>query len=97
MSGSSLEKFMKQKGPSAGCESIIFYVAYVFFEKVRLRDRKPKTELRKEMEEVWKTYRDSATGKVGFLIRRGLLKLRGDEVPVEDKYGMVRFVRKDPR
>jgi hypothetical protein len=64
MSGSSLEKFMKQKGLSAGCESIIFYVAYVFFEKVRLRDRKSKTELQEKMEEVWKTYRDPTTGKM---------------------------------
>jgi len=88
---------MKQKGPSAGCESIIFYVAHVFFEKVRLRNRKPKTELRKEMEEVWKTYRDPATGNMGFLRRRGHLKPPGDEMPVGDKYSMVRFVRKDPR
>lgn len=40
----------RQEGASAGNNSAIFYSSYVFFEKLRLRDGKPKAKHRKEME-----------------------------------------------
>ncbi|KAL2809096.1 hypothetical protein BJX63DRAFT_406864 [Aspergillus granulosus] len=50
---STLTSFMSKKGVKDGNQSLIFYAAYVFFEKLRIRDGKPKTEFREEMEEVW--------------------------------------------
>jgi hypothetical protein len=42
----------------------VFYAAYVFFEKVRLAEGKPKSKHRVEMEEIW-------GGKGGFNTTRG--------------------------
>lgn len=53
VNASSLANFMGQKGPSGGSGSIVFYAAYVYFEKMRLRDGKPKSQMRQEMESVW--------------------------------------------
>ncbi|KAK1963971.1 hypothetical protein LY78DRAFT_659813 [Colletotrichum sublineola] len=48
-----LTNFLSKKGPSAGNTSSVFYAAYVFFEKLRVRDGKPKTKKREEMETQW--------------------------------------------
>ncbi|EFQ28964.1 uncharacterized protein GLRG_04108 [Colletotrichum graminicola M1.001] len=48
-----LDNFLKKKGPVAGNTSSVFYAAYVFFEKLRIRDEKPKTQKREEMEDEW--------------------------------------------
>ncbi|KAI9370817.1 hypothetical protein BJX61DRAFT_67558 [Aspergillus egyptiacus] len=50
---SPLNSFLAKSGPAAGNQSLIFYAAYVFFEKLRIRDGKPKTEFRLDMEDVW--------------------------------------------
>ncbi|OHE97866.1 calcineurin is a calcium-dependent [Colletotrichum orchidophilum] len=50
-----LTNFMNKKGPVAGNTSTVFYAAYVFFEKLRVRDRKPKGKKREEMEDEWPT------------------------------------------
>lgn len=44
---------MEKKGPAAGNTSSVFYAAYVFFEKLRVRDNKPKAKKRQEMETEW--------------------------------------------
>ncbi|KAK4454474.1 hypothetical protein QBC34DRAFT_421459 [Podospora aff. communis PSN243] len=97
MSAASFQAFMKLRGPSAGAEKAIFYVAYVFFEKLRIRDGKPKTELREKVEDVWGKYRDPTTGRWGFLINRKNLVCRDNEKIVEDKYGILRAVAKGMR
>ena len=43
----------KAKGPSGGSANIAFYAAYGYCEKVRLRDSKPKSQMRQEMERAW--------------------------------------------
>jgi hypothetical protein len=49
----SLTDFLSKSGPNAGNTGSVFYAAYVFFEKLRIRDGKPKTKFRQEMEDVW--------------------------------------------
>ena len=48
----SLSNFMRQKGPLAGNTSSVYYAAYVFFEKRRIKQRKPTTADRDTMEEM---------------------------------------------
>ncbi|KAL4861413.1 hypothetical protein BDV12DRAFT_191096 [Aspergillus spectabilis] len=48
-----LTTFLSKSGPKDGNQSLTFYAAYVFFEKLRIRDGKPETEFRLEMEEIW--------------------------------------------
>lgn len=82
-----LNDFLGKKGPSAGNTSSTYYAAYVFFEKLRIRDGKPKSKHREEMEKQWAseggvdTKTPSSRGYFCF----------GDERPVEDKYGKVSF------
>ncbi|KAK2775400.1 calcineurin is a calcium-dependent [Colletotrichum kahawae] len=76
-----------RKGPTAGNTSSVFYAAYVFFEKLRVRDGKPKNKTREEMEARWgpggfDTERDSSRG---FFCAAGT-------APVVDKYGRVSIV-----
>jgi hypothetical protein len=53
VSDANLRYFLGLKGPSAGNTTAMFYAAYVFFEKRRIKDGKPKTKLRLEMEDVY--------------------------------------------
>lgn len=48
-----LSDFRSKKGPSMGNTSSVFYAAYVYFEKLRLAENKPKSKHRKEMEAAW--------------------------------------------
>jgi len=50
ISRNSLTDFLKS-GPAAGKTSTVFYGSYVLFEKIRIRDGKPKTEHRLGMED----------------------------------------------
>jgi hypothetical protein len=47
-----LNEFLGKKGLNLGNLSSIFYTSYVFFEKMRIRDSKPKTAFREEMEGI---------------------------------------------
>lgn len=53
ISGGSVTQFLGKKGPMAGNTTSVYYGAYVFFEKIRVRDGKPMTEHRETMEDVW--------------------------------------------
>lgn len=44
---------MGYKGPDTGNTSCVFYAAYVFFEKLRIVESKPKSKHREEMESIW--------------------------------------------
>jgi hypothetical protein len=48
-----LTDFRSKKGPEAGCTSVVFYGSYIFFEKMRLKEGKPKTAARKKCEEMF--------------------------------------------
>ncbi|TGO50751.1 hypothetical protein BOTNAR_0381g00020 [Botryotinia narcissicola] len=82
-----LNDFLGKKGPSAGNTSSTYYAAYFFFEKLRIRDGKPKSKHREEMEKQW-----ASEGGVDTKIpsSRGYFCF-GDERRVEDKYGKVSF------
>lgn len=53
ISNGSVIPFLGKKGPMAGNTTSVYYGAYVFFEKIRVRDGKPMTEHRETMEDVW--------------------------------------------
>ncbi|KAJ9196359.1 hypothetical protein DTO164E3_5908 [Paecilomyces variotii] len=48
-----LNDFLSKEGSISGNSSSVFYGAYVFFEKLRIRDSKPKDQFRLEMEDEW--------------------------------------------
>lgn len=48
-----LTSFLRKKAPMAGNTSKVFYCAYVFFEKLRLKEAKKKSKKREEMEAIW--------------------------------------------
>lgn len=48
-----LADFRALKGPIAGAKSSVFYAAYVYFEKLRIAQGKPKTAHRETMETLW--------------------------------------------
>ncbi|KAJ9129569.1 hypothetical protein NKR19_g10304 [Coniochaeta hoffmannii] len=89
INASSLANFMGQKGPSGGSGSIVFYAAYIYFEKMRVRDGKPKSQTRQEMESVWgEDGMDLPEEGRGGQRRYWCL---GNERPYEDKYGKIHF------
>ncbi|OTB02577.1 hypothetical protein M426DRAFT_13365 [Hypoxylon sp. CI-4A] len=50
-----LTDFLRQKGPRTGAKSTVFYAACVYFEKLRIKQNKPKSDHREEMEDIWPT------------------------------------------
>ena len=48
-----LNRFRGTKGAAAGTKSPCFYAGYVFFEKLRIKEDKPKTKHRQEVEKAW--------------------------------------------
>ena len=48
-----LTDFTGKHGPMAGNSSKVFYAAYVYFEKLRVKHGKPKSKKREEMEKTW--------------------------------------------
>ncbi|KAK4934767.1 hypothetical protein LTR10_024043 [Elasticomyces elasticus] len=77
-----LSRFLGNKGPGKGAESTAFYAAYVFFEKLRIKQGKPKSKKRLDMEDEW-------ARQGGFPLRdqgKGILAPAGARVTI-DKYG----------
>ncbi|KAG7421355.1 hypothetical protein Forpe1208_v000566 [Fusarium oxysporum f. sp. rapae] len=87
VSPANMRYFMCRKGVRDGNTNITFYAAYVFFEKKRIQDGKPKTQFRQKMEKAW--------GNKGFDIEHGANQqytcFAGEE-PVVDKFGKIDFV-----
>ncbi|PWY96278.1 hypothetical protein BO94DRAFT_529673 [Aspergillus sclerotioniger CBS 115572] len=85
LSSKSMADFLSYKGPTTGSSGVIFYAAYVFFEKLRVRDGKPKNEFRLEMEKIWPNgfERDNPAN--------GKLWCGPHERPWIDKYGRLQF------
>ena len=89
--------FLKYSGPQAGAHNIVFYAAYVYFEKIRIKEGKKKTAKREEIEKHWSKPRDNAWqssgSKLGGFPRIGDHNARlslpeGDEW-MQDQYGEV--------
>ncbi|RYP46569.1 hypothetical protein DL768_007251 [Monosporascus sp. mg162] len=83
-----LSTFLGRKGPTAGNTSSVFYGSYVFFEKLRIKEGKPKTQFRLEMEKIHPNGMD-----VTNQIDGGWVTMHKDERMVQDKYGRIDFVR----
>jgi len=49
---SQLSGFRSKKGAYDGNTSAVYYGAYVFFEKMRIAEKKPKSKKRLKMEEI---------------------------------------------
>ncbi|KAK5129512.1 hypothetical protein LTR08_003203 [Meristemomyces frigidus] len=50
---SHIDRFRQNKGAKASNTSSVFYAAYVLFEKIRVKEGKPKSKHRQEMENAW--------------------------------------------
>lgn len=51
-----ITKFSRRKGPLAGHSTKLFYAAYVYFERLRIKQGKDTSKKRKGMEEVHGDY-----------------------------------------
>lgn len=49
----TLQRFRGKSGANEGGHSKVFYTGYVFFEKKRVFEKKPKSKKRVEMERIW--------------------------------------------
>jgi len=83
-----LNDFLGKRGASAGNTSSVFYSSYVFFEKLRIKDGKPKSKHRQEMEKQYagEGFDTKSRNDRGFYCFVG-------ETPVEDKYGKIHFLK----
>ncbi|KAI1451670.1 hypothetical protein F4805DRAFT_471472 [Annulohypoxylon moriforme] len=80
-----LNAFLGKKGPMSGNTSPVFYGAYVFLEKQRIKDRKPKSGMRCEMEKIHPNGVDTTDPRTRWICK-------DNERPVRDEYGRIRFV-----
>ncbi|KAI0602932.1 hypothetical protein F4775DRAFT_531204 [Biscogniauxia sp. FL1348] len=82
-----LNDFRGKTGPRAGCTGSVFYAAYVFFEKKRIAEGKPKSQHRLEMERIWAKnggFDREHDGRTWYTVLPG-------EVISENKYGEILF------
>ena len=82
-----LKDFQSKKGALEGNTSRIYYCAYVFFEKRRIQQGKPKTKKREENEDVW-----AAEGGIDIKRRRDRVLCFAGDTPYTDKWGKTRIV-----
>ena len=84
LNAGSLYGFMKQKGPLAGNANGVYYAAYVFFEKLRIKQGKAKSKDREMMEEIHPGGVDTKvqSGKISYVVA-------ADSEAWMDKYGRV--------
>lgn len=83
-----LKDFQAKKGPLEGSMSLVFYASYVFFEKLRLKQGKPESKKRLEMEDAW-----ASKGGVDRSRPSGYVVCQG-QVPVMNEYGQVTIQRR---
>lgn len=81
-----LSTFLGKKGPSAGNSTAVFYAAYCFFEKLRVKQGGKKTKKRKDMESV------HPHGMSTVDCSRGII-CHSSKRPVEDQYGKITFIK----
>ncbi|KAI0004397.1 hypothetical protein F4779DRAFT_600010 [Xylariaceae sp. FL0662B] len=83
---SQLNSFLAKKGPMSGNTSSVFYGSYVFFEKMRIKEGKPKSKMREEMEKIH-------PHGVNTTEIEQYWTCMADERPVTDEYGVTHFVK----
>jgi len=54
VSTNQLTAFRGKSGPDAGNTSCVYYSSYVFFEKLRIKEGKPQSKHRQDMEAAWR-------------------------------------------
>lgn len=88
VSAAQLTTFQNKRGPDMGAKSLVFYAAYVFFEKKRIHEKKPKSKHRQEMERVWgdKGFNRDHDGSQPILVHVS-------ERVVVDQYGHYEFIK----
>ncbi|KJX96587.1 hypothetical protein TI39_contig613g00006 [Zymoseptoria brevis] len=82
-----VQNFRSLSGPTIGNTNIVFYTAYVFFEKLWIKEDMKKSKHRLEMEKI---YPD------GFEIDRkrdGRILAPSDAIVTQDKYGQMEWHR----
>lgn len=84
---SNLRYFLEQKGPSRGNTTAAFYAGYCFFEKQRIKNGKPKSAFRKEMEE-----QHGAEGVDTVHGANTYYAVSGNTRPIVDKYAKLRLI-----
>ena len=84
-----LKDFQTKKGSLEGQTSRIYYAAYVFFEKQRLQQGKPKSKKRIETEKAW-----ALKGGIDTKRRGGNMWCFAGEKPHIDRYGKTHIVGK---
>ncbi|KAK3303733.1 uncharacterized protein B0T15DRAFT_504901 [Chaetomium strumarium] len=84
--GTQLTRFRNSKGALTGAKSAVFYAAYVFFEKMRIKEGKPKSKHRLDMEKEW-----DRGGIDRTIDGNSTFFCRASERPVMDKYGKISF------
>jgi hypothetical protein len=84
LTATRLSTFRSKRGAYEGNTSDMFYGAYVYFEKLRIKEGKPKSKKRREMEAIHAT-------EGGFRInhRMDSFLWLGSETPSIDKFGRV--------
>ncbi|TAQ84338.1 hypothetical protein B7494_g7341 [Chlorociboria aeruginascens] len=87
VSAKNLTDFLGKRGPRAGNTSAAYYAAYVFFEKLRLKNGKAKSRHREGMKSI---HGQEGGMDTKISSSRGYLCL-GNERPREDKFGRVTF------
>lgn len=87
-----LRDFQTKRGPLAGNTSRVYYGAYVYFEKRRIKEGKDKSKHRLEMEKRWRHQ-----GGVNIKRLWGRAWVRKGEVPTWDKYGTLHILGRRPR
>ncbi len=88
LTGKQLNDFLAKTGPMSGNASGVFYAAYVYFEKLRIKQGKKKGKKRLEMEDQWALEGGVPREPVG---NRSYIVGRGER-PYMDQYGRVRVV-----
>lgn len=83
---SQLAAFRSKKGPYAGNQSAVFYGAYVYFEKMRIKEGKAKGKKRVEMEQVHPMGLETGRRMDRFLCRP-------NERPAVDRMGRLHFFK----
>lgn len=87
-----LSTFRGKKGYDKGNTSVVFYAAYCFFEKLRIKEGKLKSKDRLKMEELWAERGGFDTKKQSH--NKGLFMTAGEGLK-KDKYGQFTITRAD--
>lgn len=86
ITAAGLSKYQQKSGPLAGNSNRVFYAAYVYFEKLRVKEGKAKSKKRTEMERVH--------GAKGVMTDRPIENVHiftiGGVRPYVDKYAKIR-------